>query len=617
MSILDKLKDIKLDTKLLENLKKDKFIIKDPSLINDNKTLICNPPKELYYLKEDWNLLNLISTIYYSYVLISENWKVEILKGKARIVKYINVEKEIEDKDKTEKNSIRIKVLYDLAQIEKKYKWKKTVKLGKNLVYIKYLNRGFNKYDVFILKKDGSKIKKTIEAATEEQANLLINYIINKNRKRNNYDKVDYIYRKDFWKTFWEAMFFVPQKRKKLTTKELLDFTRKLYKIHKSDPNLSWIGAIEHLIASSDWNVRATAIALKSISVWSWWTVSLSSVYKVLNNENIKIWLPIAFDEIYIKIIELAEKKWTSTKSKDGEEITWMEVAYFNLEEIINRKLFLESALKKALRWPLITLSIILLLWLLIVKKFSVIVFAIYDWINEARPPATVVLVNLIDFLLWSSFNPLIFNSLFHWDWMFFWSDGLLVIPFHILTLNITLIIFWIILVLWIYKFFTKSTFYGKKFIHNVYLTTPLFWNFIKRSDFEIFLTVWENLYSSTASSHTEALPLLKDVVRNYHIKGILNTAYLRFVNEAVSPDKIFVLFPEYIPDKIASLFKNNIPESMEMIALKNTYKDDNDDFINNLKALVSQMILFISWLILLFIVFATIVPMFQLASKI
>lgn len=595
MSILDKFKDIQLDDSLLWTLKENKFIIKDESIINGNPYLTYNPPKELFLLKEDGSLLNLIFTVYYSYVEITlATSKVTIKSWKTRVLQY--VKNWIIDNYNTEKKSVKNKVLYELAKIEQKSKWKKIIKIEwKNYVYIQYLNRSFNYYDIYFQKKDWSKEVKKVKASTEEQVYLLWNYL----RKNNpNYHKIDYIYRTDFWKTFWENIFFAPRKRKQFNTKDLLDFTRKLYKIHRSRKDASGIAWIQALVSGSEWNVRATAIALSSI-IKSNTVDTLEQLFKMLNKEDLKLWFKETFDPIYLSVIWLADKKWGS-----------LETSYLNLEDIIQRKLFLESSLKKSLKGPLFVLWFLILMWAFTVKWFSKILFDIYDGIWEPRPPITEMMVNVINFFIQSSYPQDLFIRLFGDTW---------IIPtlLWILTKNIILISLLVYIMIATFKYFIKFSFYWKKAMHNIFLTIPLFWSFIKRSDFEIFLTVWNNLYWKWSATHMESLPLLKSTVRNYHIQWIINTAYLNNVNYQTPPWKVFVLYPDYFPDKVSVLFAWELPDWTEMVALTNAYRNDNDDFIHSLKAIISNWLLFIAWWLLMVIVFATIVPMFQLATKI
>gem|GEM_PF-4057496 len=52
-NILDKFKDLSFDKKSHSKLKETKFVIKDEEIIQNDTSLIFNPPKTLSFLQED------------------------------------------------------------------------------------------------------------------------------------------------------------------------------------------------------------------------------------------------------------------------------------------------------------------------------------------------------------------------------------------------------------------------------------------------------------------------------------------------------------------------------------------------------------------------------------
>jgi len=118
-SVINRLKEVKLDNSILQSLKESNFITKDEAIIvnKSNPYLILNPPKELSFLTKNGKLIDLIFNVYIYYIETNlSSRKPTIKKRKVRALRYI--EDDEEEKDKTEKNVIN-RVLYEIAQIEK------------------------------------------------------------------------------------------------------------------------------------------------------------------------------------------------------------------------------------------------------------------------------------------------------------------------------------------------------------------------------------------------------------------------------------------------------------------------------------------------------------------
>ena len=598
MSILDAAKNIKVEDTILPELKKNNFMIRDMSLLKD-PYIIYKTPKKLYLVEEDWTVHKASFKVWYTYLVFepAKN-KLTLHKDSTYVVRMFN-EKYEPDERRTAKISINNKIIYELAQKEKKFKWKKTILVDKKwLVHISYVNKSYNKYQLHFQKKDWTKEIKKAQASNKYQ---ILEIATNIRLNNSNYYKLEFIYRNEFAKTVWEELFIVTKERKPLSSKELLDFTRKLYKIHKAEEknSISAVQAIEKLIYTSEWNVRSTAIALTAIAKKS----SISEpedLFEAFNKNDIKLNKKPSFDNIYIKIVSLAKRTGS------------LHQAYYDLIEIIQRRVFLETALKKALIGPTITLFMIILIWLGAVKQFSIILFKIYDWMELERPVATQKIVDFMDFMKNSPYNPEVFANI---TW---WPDTFLYKLTYIFTTNWFLI--FLILAVWyaIIKFLATENFTGKKFVQDLFLTIPIFWNFFIKRDFEIFLTVAANLYSNwTTWVNSTALPLLKGVVSNYHIQWVIHTAHRKFIRTGVKPGEVFANYPNYFPDKVALLFKASTPDKTEFETLMNTYKNDNDEFIDTLKAIISKLILLVSWIVVILVVLWTVIPMFNLLDKV
>jgi hypothetical protein len=70
-SILDDFKELSFNNKLDNKLKEERFMLKDESIIQNETSLIFNPPKNLSFLQDDGTLLDLVIKIYYSYIEIN------------------------------------------------------------------------------------------------------------------------------------------------------------------------------------------------------------------------------------------------------------------------------------------------------------------------------------------------------------------------------------------------------------------------------------------------------------------------------------------------------------------------------------------------------------------
>jgi hypothetical protein len=177
------------------------------------------------------------------------------------------------------------------------------------------------------------------------------------------------------------------------------------------------------------------------------------------------------------------------------------------------------------------------------------------------------------------------------------------------------LILFWFILYT-VINYFFKYSFYWKKSIHNIMLTIPLFWEFFKRTDFEIFLSVAHQLYLWWASNEV-AFPILKNTLNNYHLSWIIYTASKLFMTQNYIPWFFLEKYPLYIEPRISNLFKSPDIDPWEINTLKEQYIIDNDDFITVLKWTISSWMLFLTAAVLMATLFATVIPMLKIAGDI
>jgi len=593
-NFINKMATAKFDDTILSSLKANKFILKDESVLYTNKYLAYKTPKSLKLLKDDWTLIDVVIKVFYSYIETNlKTGKPTIKEDNTYALKYI--ENGIENENETEENVIS-KILYELALKEFKWKWKIKIQLEPSkLLHIQYIKRWFSTYEIYFQKKTWWVENKVLKASNDHQVNFLANYYMKKNSEK--YLKVDYIYKIDFWKSFWEQMFINTQKRKKMKTKELLDFTRKLYKYHKAYTAATPRKAIETLVWSTEWNIRSTSIAMANIMKEN----GIENAYETfskLNEEDLKLWKEPNFDNVYLSILKLSW--WASFSFSE---------AYNSLSELIERKVFLWSALKSAIKWPSFVLIFLLIVWTFTVNMFAPILFEIYTWVWEPIPKLTKALKDGIDFIFTTNYPPnlmaLIPDTLFLRQIVSFLTSN---------TIFIILIIYMIFASL---SYFTKNSFYWRKSMHNIMFSLPIFWWFFKKSEYEIFLTVASQLYWKWASNHWKALPILKTTVKNYHLQWVINTAANKFNIYNIVPWEMFVKYPDYVDEKVANLFKTPDPDESEMITLKEAYKIDNDEFIWNLKWIIQNIMLMISGAILLIVILATIIPMLELATKI
>lgn len=568
--------DIKINDSLKEGLKKDKWVVTD--IDYNNSYLIYNTPKQIKYLKKDGSLLNLTIKYYCYYIEVNtKNWEHKIKKISNNFLLAFDLETWELNDNKTEE-LLKEKLFYDLAQIEKKSKWK--IFIHPSSINVKLINLSLCKYEVTFITKKWQRVKKIIRADVDtnekkvfnNQIKILVPFLLKKYSKK--YEKVEKIYQIDYSKTFWTNLFVTPSKRKPLSKKDLLTFTYKLSKIYEAKRGASFWVALEELIKTSNWNVRNTAIALKNITDKNPNAAKPDEAMKILNEEDFRNWKRINFDVIYLAMADLLNSASTE----------WAEV-FKNIANILERELFLRKTLKSAVKKPLFVISFILWIWIFVITSFSWILFEIHDWLWIPRPAMTVFAVNFMEFVKSNIFLTIFFVYLF-----FVW-----------------------------FNYFSKHSFVWRKIMHSIYITSPLFWNFIKKSEYEIFLTVAKQLYWTTRW-HEHVLPILKKTVENVHIKWVINTAAEQFIlYKKITPGQTFDKFPQYIDPRISNILKPDVIDtntSWELWQLIHTYRIDNDEFILSLKEIINTTLLLVGAAILITIMFATIIPMIELATK-
>lgn len=561
--------DKKIEDTLKTWIQKSKWVITE--IDYNNSFLIYKTPKNLKFLKNDGSYLNL-SLKYYCY-FIEINTKTgehKLRKISNHFLLWLDLESWELNELLTQKNLVE-KLTYDLAQREKKYKWK--IRIDTTSIQASLINYLPNKYEVYFRKHNGGIEKKVIEAwiVKHDQIKILAIYNLKKYSKK--YSDIDRIYQIDFAKTIWAKLFVNTEKRKPLSLKDLTLFTFKLYKIYSAKPSTSFDVALEELIRTTNGNIRSTAIALKDITNEPA-TSSVEEAMKKLNEIDLAAGKKQNFNEVYLAMVSLINSSWVSAAT-----------VFFKIADMLERQVFLLRSVKNAIKKPLAIIFFLLCVMCFTIKSFSPIVYDIYDGLWLPRPALTVAVNSFIDFVT-----------------QYF--------VFVVLFLYITYI--WFI-------YFSQQSYYGKKVIHNIYLTMPLFWWFFKRRDYEIFLSVAQQLYG-WRKSHDILLPLLKQTVVNEHIKAVIYTAWYNFnVYKTVSPWETFMKFPQYIEERLANLFKKELVDTEEWWELEQlayTYRLDNDEFISNLNSLISNSLLFIGWWIVMITFLWSIIPMIEVINE-
>lgn len=592
LELFEKLKRSEFDWKEFEAmLKKNKNIIHNEELL-ENSYFIFNAPKNLRLLKNDWTLMDLTFPIYYSYIVTNiSNGKTQIKKWKSLATRY--VKDEIELWKETDLN-VNMKVLYELAKIEEKNKWKIKIHIDpNNLVCVKKEPRWYSKYEAFFERKNGQKDKVKIQADTDNQVIMLASDIIKK--KGTKYNNLDFINKVDFWKTIWEDTFVKTEQRKPLSKKELYDLTRQIYKFVRADWN-KWIAeSIWILIWRSNGNIKSTLIALDTI-VKEYWISKPHEIFQQLNNEDLRKWQKPNFDTVYISILEKIDQIGTSE-------------TFENLSNLIERQVFLESSLKKALKWPLITLVLITVILLFVMKTMLMPLEWMYEQIWKPLPYFSQQWKNLLEYLSWSILSDTLMQ--------YYTGDSTIMkILFTIFFNNIFAIVFTIYILKQLFNFFITYNFKGKKIFNDVIITIPVIWKFFLNKEYEILLSVAANLYKSE-SSHSKNLNILKNTVSNYHIKWLFNTAQYYFSNSGIPAYDIFIRYPYYIKPEIASLFKDSNPDETEIWIQQLSIYYENNDFINNLTWLIKSVMFFITLVLMLIALNATIIPLLRATAEI
>lgn len=374
------------------------------------------------------------------------------------------------------------------------------------------------------------------------------------------YESIEQITLTDFEKWFWESLFISRSNKTKMNPQDLYIFTTKLWKQFETNPGSDPRNMLKDMVKQSGaWALRNTCINL----------------LQIMKNTNAE--LPDAmekdsenFDNVYVSILKTWFQAW-------GRKL----VESFNqLAEITERTYFLKKAIKKALKTPLIGMWFMTAVAILAVYKTVPIIEDVYWSFNAPVPTLTLVLKGIVYWLIWNWYVALVLNMLFI-SWYDYWSN---------------------------------YTMYGKKFMHDLFLTSPVIWGFMKTRDYEIFTSIAAMLWP-IGQDPKIILDSLKQVVTNYHLRWVINTAAIRWEQMKTSPWTVFEKFPMYIDPKIANAFKWEWSPDSELRVLARIYKSENDDFIDNLEKILEPVLMvFVVWM-LWFIIFSVVIPLYGIVN--
>jgi len=374
------------------------------------------------------------------------------------------------------------------------------------------------------------------------------------------YESIDQITLIDFEKWFWESLFISKSSKTKMNPQDLYIFTTKLWKQFEtnpwSDPRNMLKGMIKQ---SSPWALRNTCINLLQIMKNS--NTELPNAMEK-DNEN--------FDNVYVSIL----KTWFQAWGKKLIE------SFQQLAEITQRTYYLKKAIKKSLKTPLIWMWFMTAVAILAVYKTVPIIEDVYGSFNAQVPVLTLVLKTIVYWLISNWYIALVITMLMI-SWYDYWSN---------------------------------YTMYWKKFMHDLFLTTPVIWWFMKTRDYEIFTSIAAMLWPIWQDPKI-ILDSLKHVVMNYHFRWVINTAALRWAETKTPVWSVFEKFPMYVDPKITNAFKGEWSPDSELRVLAQIYKSDNDDFIDNLEKILEPVLMvFVVWM-LWFIIFSVVIPLYGIVN--
>lgn len=374
------------------------------------------------------------------------------------------------------------------------------------------------------------------------------------------YEEIVSITAVNFQKNFWESLFIKQSNKQVMQPKELFLFTRKLGKKYRTNPAGAETTHLREMIHELDvWAARNTCIRLVE--------------YMEENNRplaEVLYKIPENFDTVYQSVVKI----WHSNGK--------MAEAFDNLADITERQYELGRVIKKSLRSPIMTVVIIFIVMVVAVLVSVPIIEEVYTSFKAEIPTLTKMLKAFV----YGSIN--------------YWYIAI------VLVLATTAS----------YSFWANNTMYGRKFMADLRLTYPIFGEFMKKRDYEVFTAIAALIYSQW-DDLAIILHKLKKVVQNFHISWVINTAALNWEDFKTYPWLTFAKYEQYIDNKIASAWKTAHSPVAEFETLTQIYRWENDDFVENLQKMLEPILMMTISLLLLIIIMWIIFPMYNLVNVI
>ena len=374
------------------------------------------------------------------------------------------------------------------------------------------------------------------------------------------YESIEEILLINFQKWFWESLFITKSTKTKMSAQDLFILTTKLWKQFETNPSMDTRNMLKDII------LQSSAGALRNTCI---------KLLQIMNTSNVE--LPVAmekdkenFDNVYISILKTWFQSWWNKLVE----------SFKQLAEITQRTYYLKKALKKALKTPLIWMFFMTAVAILAAYKTVPIIEDVYSSFNTPIPTLTLTLKTIVYWLI---------------------NNWYIAIVLGILTIS------------W-YNYWSNYTMYWKKFMHDLILTLPILWNFMKTRDYEIFASIASMLWPIWNDPKI-ILDSLKQVVTNYHFSWVINTAWILWSETKTSPWQVFEKFPMYVDPKIANAFKWEWSPDAELKVLARIYKSDNDDFIDNLEKILEPLLMVFVVLMLWFIIFSVVIPLYWVVN--
>lgn len=510
-------------------------------------------PKHKKYITKNWSVINLVVKAKLFY--LEENRKNKSIQMKEINFPYLMVLDKInEEIDEVETaKNIKKKMSYLVKEIEKR---NQNIKIN-----LETISEKQQVYEItYALQKGWTQKKKIL--ANKKTIELLAEYHLSKNHlKYKEEGWIVKIERIEDQKDFFEKLATRRSGKFSISQKEMMVLTQKLASVIWNNPSSPANTILKEIISQ----------------VWpSWLKNVLIEVRQRIKEDNMDLieafrQYPEHFDTVFISMISAWFDKWWE----------WKMIALKELKNFTERNFVLNDTIKKAMRWPIWWVVFLMIIaWVLAVKSVPMIT-SMYEWLWAPVPWMTVLLWVMIDYIV---------NSWYTY------------IPFLIAVF------------LWL-KFFFSNTFYWMKALHDFLLTMPILWNFLRNKDYESICT----LIAMLAGPKTPAayLKVTKKVIRNYHIKWVINTAINRVSIDKILPWEVLRKFPQYIDPRIAWILSKRDNPSEDLLMLKKIYASENDDFIQTFPMTIKPVMTIVMAWILIFLISATIFPIYWLLSAI